>query len=137
MNKIHKKVLLSALLLFFMSQNTYAKSINKKDANLYYYNGAKKVFITKVSSHARGITYGKGQFCEAFIKNKETICLNNQIIIKTKKDIDEILEKYNLKYDKKLLGGSYLVSVKNQKNTLQVANKLFEDRMGIIINKVL
>jgi hypothetical protein len=94
-------------------------------SNNYYFNGNKKVFINHKKNISRSL-----DACEIYIENDKSICLYNQIIVKTK-NIDKIIKEYNLKYDKHLFNDVHLVSVKKQKDTLKIANLLYENKKVI------
>lgn len=116
-------MILKILYFIFFSLNVFA-------SDLYYYNNHKKVFLTPQESNQTSV-YNKSvanPHAIKYFKTNSSIILGigDEILIKTKK-IEIILQKYNLVLKKKLPLDIYLVSVKNSSETLDTANKLYED----------
>jgi len=106
---LNKLIIISLFISISMSNQTF------------YYNGSKKVYIKETNNISRSINQ-----CRQYIENKKTICLNDEIIIKTKNTpILKLVKKYNLIYIKNLIGNMHLVSTKN--DTISVANLLYEN----------
>jgi subtilisin family serine protease len=96
-------------------------SISSLISGDFYYTNGKKVFIKKSKSRSAKHTY--------IGANNTSLKANGNIIINFK-DIsikDKIKNKYNLKEIKHLYDNIYLFNTKNIEQTLNIANKIYEN----------
>lgn len=98
-------------------------------SDLFYYQSGKKVSLTPFDArHETSRSLSNSQSIHYFKTDSNiTLGVNNEIIIKTK-HIDIILKKYNLKLKKRLFLDVYLVALKENNATLDIANMLYKNK---------
>ncbi|MEA2019875.1 MAG: hypothetical protein U9N59_15695 [Campylobacterota bacterium] len=96
----------------------------------FFYNNGKKVFLNPTQTIHRAVDKENRYFRT---QDNHTINITKQIILKLQVDtsIQEILDQYNLVLIKSYKNDIYLVEVSDVIHTLDIANKLYEDKRTI------
>lgn len=99
-------------------------------SDLYYYNNHKKVYLTPQDSNQRVLQYRSVSNPHAVrfytTTNNVVVGINDEILIKTK-DIDAVLDTYEVKLKKRITSQIYLLQVKDNNLTLDISNQMYED----------
>ena len=96
----------------------------------FYYSKSKKVYLSPVEASSssmksslrvpQGINYYKTQ-------NDSVVGVSNKLIVKfiSKENFDEIVKTFNLTFVKEIYKDTYLFELKDNTNTLDIANELY------------
>ena len=114
------------LLIIALAHSLFAQDLKDN----YFYNGGKKIFLQSNTTLTRAPSREKKPFTTS---NGSNITINRNIVVKlkNKEDLSFILSHYSLTLKKEYKNNVFLVSCENVEDTLNIANKLYEDNKTI------
>ncbi|MEA3383650.1 MAG: hypothetical protein U9Q20_03110 [Campylobacterota bacterium] len=96
-------------------------------SDIFYYNGDEKVYLHESTNELRTINKN----IKFYLTSRgSTLGITDKILIKikTNEDINDIINDYNITLVKKVLENTYLIKVKENSQTLEVANEIYLDK---------
>ncbi len=115
---------LKALSIFFFT-------LSLLKAEIFFYSNNQKVVLTPLDTNAsqsvRAIAHAKKPTLNYFyVHGKNLVGVGDELLVKTK-DINKIVQKYEVEVLQKFSDSIYLLRVKDKAFTIETANKLYEE----------
>ena len=98
--------------------------------NTFYYENNKKVYLTKINTDIKNTKIRTARHNNISYYKTSTnnyLGVKDRILIKTKKNINSIIQKYSCTLIRSITSRIYLIKIDNNSDIFDIANKLYED----------